>query len=219
MGTRMTVRVALGSAVMHRRSGVPLLMCQAANWLYPDAGGAVSELATEEKQARIGNIADVLLWVGSMALWTIVIALRARGKLTIDQFTILNCVVILITAFGVLRLNKAQPGNSSLSQEAHERRARRRRLCIVMILLAAVGGGYKAVLDLTAENRVTKVCLALTPGMSVSNVDTIAEAHGMYTPRDGATIYYMGEKATANQYGCLLRFNGRTLASSSYQSE
>ena len=174
---------------------------------------------TEDQQEKAGKVTGPLVWAVSMTLMIVSMALRSSGKLTIDQFTMLNCVVIVITAIGVWWLNRVRPGNISVSQESRDVSAWRRRACVVIGFVAVCIGSYKAILHLTAEKRVTKVCLALVPGMSVSGVTSIAESRGMYTPRDGASIYYIGEKATANQFGCLLKFNGRILASSTYHAD
>ena len=89
-----------------------------------------------------------------------------------------------------------------------------RRLCAPFVGI----GGYNAMLNATAEMRVRPACSALTPGMSVQEVTAILKAHGMYTPREGSTVYYIGEKATANGFGCLLRFKERVLQSATYSA-
>lgn len=174
---------------------------------------------TEERQQKAGKVTGPLVWIVSMALMLVSMTLRSRGKLTIDEFTMLNSVVIALTATGVWWVNKVRPEDNSVSEESRDLGAWRRRVCVAIGLVAVCGGSYKAILHLTAEKRVTKVCLALAPGMSVSEVTAIAKSRGMYTPRDGAATYYIGEKATANQFGCLLRFNGRILASSTYHAD
>jgi hypothetical protein len=167
----------------------------------------VNRPLAENNSSRSGNVAPVLVWAMSMILMSVAMALRRSGRLTIDQFTIMTSVVIVISAFGLYlrwRLYKI------------EVEAWRRWLCALMVVAAVGIGGYTAILDATAENRVRPVCSALTPGMSVQAVTAIAEAHGMFTPRDGATVYYIGEKATGNSFGCLLRFKERILERSTY---
>ena len=158
---------------------------------------------------RSGNVAPMLVWALSMILMAIAMALRSSGRLTVDQFTIATSGAIVVSATGLfLRWRqdkmKVEPW---------------RRWASVFFVVAAVGiGGYKAILNATAENRVRPVCSALTPGMSVQEVTAIAKAHGMYTPREGSTVYYIGEKATANGFGCLLRFKERVLQSATYSA-
>jgi hypothetical protein len=108
---------------------------------------------------------------------------------------------------------------SNVFREARSLLEPRKRWLYVYILpgVVIVGRwGHRAIMDATAEKRVTKVCVALTPGMSMADVLDFADSHGMYKPPYGATLYFMGEKASSNHYGCRLEFREGILQSSIY---
>ena len=94
------------------------------------------------------------------------------------------------------------------------------RLVVLAAVLTMIGTfGYSTAMTATAEKRVPKVCAALAPGMSTADVIKFAESHGMYKPFYGSTLYFMGEKATSNNYGCRLEFKHGILQSSVYETE
>jgi len=108
---------------------------------------------------------------------------------------------------------------SNVLREAQSFLEPRKRWLYLYILLGVVivgRWGYHVIMDATAEKRVTKVCVALTPGMSMADVLNFADSHGMYKPSYGATLYFMGEKASSNHYGCRLEFKEGILQSSIY---
>ena len=90
-------------------------------------------------------------------------------------------------------------------------------------VLNATGGvlllgsmGYCVSLYATAEQRVSRVCAMLTPGMNFDAVTAIAAAHGMNAPSNSSTAFVV-ESATFGRYGCRLQFQDGLLQSSTYE--
>ncbi len=76
--------------------------------------------------------------------------------------------------------------------------------------------GYHALMKVTAENRVSNICVAFTPGLDVEAAARIADAHGMEMASIGSVGYFAGDKATSNLYGCRLEFRNGVLQGAMY---
>jgi hypothetical protein len=90
------------------------------------------------------------------------------------------------------------------------------RLLLVLGVVIVGLWGYRTIMVATAEKRVGKVCAVLKPGLTMEDALRVADSHGMYKPPYGATLYFMGEKASASHYGCRLEFKDDILRSSTF---
>jgi hypothetical protein len=110
------------------------------------------------------------------------------------------------------------PGDSTsdVRQLADKPASWLRWLRLALLVAAVAFFAYRPFMKLTGETRVRKVCAALTPGMSMDDVAKFADAHGMYPPSKASDGYFIGDKATANYFICLLEFKDGVLQNWKY---
>ena len=81
---------------------------------------------------------------------------------------------------------------------------------ILGALVYGLGGFF------TAPNRIRSVCAQIHPGATLAELQALAVAHGLTTPREVAPVLHLVEERTFGRYGCKVEFQGSVVAKAEY---
>jgi hypothetical protein len=84
-------------------------------------------------------------------------------------------------------------------------------IAILGALLYVFGGFF------TAPSRLRSVCAQIHPGTTLTQLQVLADAHGLNTLHEVAPVLFLVEARTFGRYGCRVEFRGPVVSKAEYE--